>query len=180
MVCMPVLNRKPYLSVTFPLEPSVQGRKHIAACAGIRFNSFKYMTYSTVLFSLAGGALIGLSAALLLYFNNRVAGISGIVAGLIKPWQSDSAWRLAFLIGLIVSASLWFLFGGTIQIQFDTSLGVLAISGLLVGYGTQLGGGCTSGHGICGLARLSKRSMVATACFMITAGITVYGVHHVL
>jgi uncharacterized protein len=177
---MPVLDRKPYLSVTFPLEPSVQGRKHMAAFAGIRFNSFKYMNYSTVLLSLAGGALIGLAAALLLYFNNRVAGISGIAAGVIKPWQSDSAWRLAFLIGLILSASVWFLFGGIMPIQLDSTVEVLALSGLLVGYGTQLGNGCTSGHGICGLARLSTRSMVATACFMITAGLTVYGVHHVL
>ena len=80
----------------------------------------------------------------------------------------------------MVSASLWLLFGGTIPIQLDASLGVLAISGVLVGYGTQLGNGCTSGHGICGLARLSMRSMVATACFMITAALTVYGVHHVL
>lgn len=138
------------------------------------------MTYLTVLSSLCGGVLIGLAATILLYFNHRVAGISGIVAGLFKPWQCDSLWRLAFLIGLIMSASLWYLMGGFIHIKLDASYSLLAISGLLVGYGTRLGNGCTSGHGICGLARLSPRSMVATACFMITAGITVYWVRHVI
>ena len=116
----------------------------------------------------------------LLYFNHRVAGISGIVAGLLPQWQTDSVWRLAFLIGLMVSASLWFLMDGSIPIQLDASYGILALSGLLVGYGTLLGSGCTSGHGICGLARLSKRSMVATLCFMLTAALTVYVVRHVL
>ena len=138
------------------------------------------MTYLTVLSSLGGGVLIGLAAAILLYFNHRVAGISGIVAGLLQQWQTDSVWRLAFLIGLVVSASLWFLMGGAIPIQLDASYGILALSGLLVGYGTRLGNGCTSGHGICGLARLSPRSMVATLCFMLTAALTVYVVRHVL
>ena len=138
------------------------------------------MTYLTVLSSLGGGVLIGLAAAILLYFNDRVAGISGIVAGLLPQWQTDSVWRLAFLIGLMVSASLWFLMDGSIPIQLDASYGILALSGLLVGYGTLLGSGCTSGHGICGLARLSKRSMVATLCFMLTAALTVYVVRHVL
>ena len=138
------------------------------------------MTYLTVLSSLGGGVLIGLAAAILLYFNHRVAGISGIVGGLFQSWQSDSAWRLAFLIGLIMSSSLWYFMGGVIHIQLDASYGLLAISGLLVGYGTRLGNGCTSGHGICGLARLSRRSMVATSCFMIAAALTVYWVRHVI
>ncbi len=159
----------------------------MAAFAGIRFIfklffscSEHYMTYSTVLSSLGGGVLIGLAAAILLYFNHRIAGISGIVAGLLQPWQLDSAWRLSFVIGLMVSTSLWFLMGGIISIKLDASYGVLVLSGLLVGYGTRLGNGCTSGHGICGLARLSARSVVATTCFMLTAALTVYLVQHVL
>jgi len=137
------------------------------------------MTFLTVVTALGGGILIGLAAAILLFFNNRNAGISGIAAGLIKPWQQESHWRLAFIIGLVISAPLWRLLVGDISIQINTPLSVLAIAGLLVGYGVQLGGGCTSGHGICGNARLSPRSIVATLTFMITAGITVYIVRHV-
>ena len=137
------------------------------------------MTYFTALSALGGGVLIGLAAALLLFFNNRIAGISGIAAGILPPWQKETGWRLWFLIGLVVSAPLWKLFGGHVYIQLDAPLIVLAIAGLLVGYGTQLGGGCTSGHGICGNARLSVRSIVATLVFMTTAGITVFLVRHV-
>ena len=137
------------------------------------------MTYLTVLSALGGGVLIGLAAALLLFFNNRTAGISGIAAGILPPWRQETGWRLWFLIGLVVSAPLWKLFGGHVYIQLDAPLTVLAIAGLLVGYGTQLGGGCTSGHGICGNARLSVRSIVATLVFMTTAGITVFLVRHV-
>ena len=138
------------------------------------------MTYITVLSAFGGGILIGLAAAVLLFFNNRVAGISGIAAGILPPWQDETGWRLWFLIGLVLSPSLWKLFGGSIDVQIDTSLIVLAISGLLVGYGTRLGGGCTSGHGICGIARLSGRSIVATLVFVSIAGITVFLVRHVL
>ena len=137
------------------------------------------MTYLTALSALGGGVLIGMAAALLLFFNNRIAGISGIAAGILPPWQKETGWRLWFLIGLVVSAPLWKLFGGHVYIQLDTPLIVLAIAGLLVGHGTQLGGGCTSGHGICGNARLSVRSIVATLVFMTTAGITVFLVRHV-
>jgi uncharacterized membrane protein YedE/YeeE len=137
------------------------------------------MTYLTALSALGGGVLIGMAAALLLFFNNRIAGISGIAAGILPPWQKETGWRLWFLIGLVVSAPLWKLFGGHVYIQLDTPLIVLAIAGLLVGYGTQLGGGCTSGHGICGNARFSVRSIVATLVFMTTAGITVFLVRHV-
>ena len=132
------------------------------------------MTYLTVLSPLGGGALIGLAAALLLFFNNRTAGISGIAAGILPPWQQDLGWRLWFLSGLILSGPIWFLLGGRVHIQIDTPLAVLAIAGLLVGYGTRLGGGCTSGHGICGNARLAVRSIVATLLYMTTAGITVF------
>jgi uncharacterized membrane protein YedE/YeeE len=136
------------------------------------------MTYLTVLSALGGGALIGLAAAILLFFNNRTAGISGIVAGILPPWQQDTGWRLSFLAGLVFSASLWRLLGGSVHSQIDTPLNVLAFAGLLVGYGTRLGGGCTSGHGICGNARLSVRSIVATLLFMTTAGMTVFLVRH--
>ena len=138
------------------------------------------MAYSTVLSALGGGALIGLAAALLMYFNNRTAGISGIAAGILPPWKNDLGWRLWFLSGLVLSAPIWVLLGGSVHIQLDTPLSVLAIAGLLVGYGTRLGGGCTSGHGICGNARLSVRSIVATLVFMTTAGITVFIVRHAI
>jgi uncharacterized membrane protein YedE/YeeE len=137
------------------------------------------MAYLTVLSALGGGALIGLAAALLLFFNNRTAGISGSAAGILPPWQQDTGWRLWFLTGLVLSAPLWRLLDGSVYIQIDTPLTVLAIAGLLVGYGTRLGGGCTSGHGVCGNARLSVRSIVATLLFMTIAGITVFLVRHV-
>jgi len=137
------------------------------------------MTYLTVVSALGGGVLIGLAAAVLLFFNNRTAGISGIAAGILPPWQQGGGWRLWFLAGLIISAPFWKLLGGSVMIQIDAPLVVLALAGLLVGYGTRLGGGCTSGHGICGNARLSVRSIVATLTFMTTAGITVFLVRHV-
>src|SRR5664280_1679671 len=136
------------------------------------------MTYLTVLSALGGGVLIGLATALLLFTNNRTAGISGIAAGILPPLQQDTGWRLWFLAGLVLSAPLWTLLGGNVHIQIDSPLTVLVIAGLLVGYGTRLGGGCTSGHGICGNARLSVRSIVATLTFMTTAGITVFLVRH--
>jgi uncharacterized protein len=136
------------------------------------------MTYLTIVPALGGGALIGLAAAMLLFFNNRTAGISGIAAGIFPPWRQDTGWRLWFLAGLVLSAPFWTLSGGSVHIEIDTPFIVLAIAGLLVGYGTRLGGGCTSGHGICGNARLSARSIVATLVFMTTAGITVFLVRH--
>jgi uncharacterized membrane protein YedE/YeeE len=116
----------------------------------------------TPLASLAGGLLIGLGAALLLLANGRIAGISGIVGGLLRPARGDIGWRLAFLLGLLASPLL------------------VAAGGLLVGIGTRLGGGCTSGHGICGIARLSKRSIAATATFMATAIVVVFVARHVI
>ncbi len=137
------------------------------------------MTLLSILTALAGGVLIGLAAALLLFFNKRTAGISGIAAGILLPWHpQESVWRWWFLAGLLVSAPLWTVFGGEVHILVETPLAILAGAGLLVGYGTRLGGGCTSGHGICGIARLSVRSIVATLTFMLTAGITVYLVRH--
>ncbi len=137
------------------------------------------MAEVTVLSALTGGALIGLAAALLLFSHNRVAGISGIAAGILPPWSTESRWRLWFLAGLIASGPLYRLTGNAIPVHFDASLTILAVAGLLVGYGTRLGGGCTSGHGVCGIARLSARSIVATLVFMLTGGLSVYLVRHV-
>lgn len=138
------------------------------------------MNSLTILSSLAGGTLIGLSAALLLYTHKHTAGISGIAAGLLPPWQAGGGWRGWFLAGLLASAPLYRLSGATIAMDLAASPGLLVIAGLLVGYGTRLGGGCTSGHGVCGIARLSLRSIVATLIFMLTAGITVLIVRHLL
>ncbi|MBX3271353.1 MAG: YeeE/YedE family protein [Sandaracinaceae bacterium] len=121
--------------------------------------------------SLIGGVLIGLSATLLVLTNGRIAGISGIAAGLIS--SSDRAWRASFLGGLVAAAGLasWLLDLG--RAPWSSGPGVLVVSGLLVGVGTRLGNGCTSGHGVCGLSRLSFRSLVATLVFMAAGIVTV-------
>lgn len=124
--------------------------------------------------------MIGLSAAFLLFTHKHTAGISGIAAGLLLPWRAGGAWRFWFLAGLLASAPLYRLSGASIALNLDASPVLLAVAGLLVGYGTRLGGGCTSGHGVCGIARLSVRSIVATLTFMLTAGITVFIVRHLL
>lgn len=116
--------------------------------------------------SAAGGALIGLAAALLIVFNGRVAGISGIAGGLFTPKRGDIAWRLAFLFGLVVAPILYSLVRVLPAIQIEASTPTLVIAGLLVGVGTRYGAGCTSGHGVCGLSRFSMRSLVATLTFM--------------
>jgi uncharacterized protein len=135
------------------------------------------MEHFTPLSALVGGALIGLSASLLMLFHGRVAGISGIFAGVFDPRTDDKSFRLYFIAGLLlagVGARLVYptaLPGGT------PSLAIGAAAGLLVGFGTRLGSGCTSGHGVCGLSRLSVRSLVATLTFMATAMLTVAVVH---
>ncbi|HEY0561745.1 MAG TPA: YeeE/YedE family protein [Methylophilus sp.] len=130
--------------------------------------------------SLLGGVLIGLAAALLLLLNGRIAGISGIVGGLLKPTMHDISWRIAFLVGLIASPLIWQLFAPLPAIQINTSTALIIMAGLLVGFGTRLGSGCTSGHGICGISRLSPRSIVATLSFMLTGILTVYVIRHVM
>lgn len=125
-----------------------------------------------------GGGLIGLGAGVLWLTQQRVAGISGIAAGLLPPWNKETKWRLWFITGLVVSRLAFQLVADVETIDIDTSPLILALSGLLVGYGSRLGGGCTSGHGICGIARFSTRSLVATLTFMITAGIVVYISRH--
>lgn len=117
--------------------------------------------------SLAGGALIGLAAAILLYVNGRIAGISGIVNGLLSPSAGEIAWRAAFLVGLICGGA-WFISGAPLPFipRSEFPLSFLLTGGFLVGFGTRLGSGCTSGHGVCGISRLSPRSMLATVLFV--------------
>lgn len=131
--------------------------------------------------ALVGGALIGLSAVLLLRLNGRIAGISGVLNGLFARDAQDRGWRLAFLLALILGAGLWFFAsGGFAAPREGFSIPMLVAAGLLVGIGTRLGSGCTSGHGICGLSRLSKRSLVAVFVFMGTGFATVALLRHAL
>jgi uncharacterized membrane protein YedE/YeeE len=132
--------------------------------------------------ALLGGALIGLAAAALYAATGRIAGISGVAGGLLRArGGADAAWRLLFLAGLVAGAGAAALVGGAPpELRIGASWPVLVLGGLLVGYGTQLGRGCTSGHGICGIARVSPRSIAATAVFMVAAAVTVFVVRHVL
>jgi uncharacterized protein len=124
--------------------------------------------------ALLGGALVGLAATLLLAFNGRVAGISGIFAGLVLPSRDGSRWRWAFVAGLLVGGfSMTTLAPSLFAIAYDRLPWMVAIAGLLVGFGTRLGGGCTSGHGVCGVSRLSRRSIVAAMTFVATGALTV-------
>ena len=135
----------------------------------------------TPLPALIGGIMIGMSASVLLLATGRIAGISGIVGGLVPPVRSDALWRLLFLGGLVVGVLAWrAIRPGDVVLTFDASFPVIALGGLLVGLGTRIGGGCTSGHGICGIGRRSLRSLVATATFMVAAGATVFAVRHVV
>jgi uncharacterized membrane protein YedE/YeeE len=126
--------------------------------------------------SLAGGMLIGLAATMLILFNGKIAGISGIVGNLFN----GGAWRWAFVIGLLLSPYLYRLGGSLPTVQFELHWLIYPVAGLLVGFGSRLGSGCTSGHGVCGLSRLSKRSLVATLVFMGTGFATVYVARHLI
>jgi len=130
--------------------------------------------------SLAGGFVIGLAAALLVLFNGRIAGISGILGGLLRPSAGEVAWRAAFVAGLVAAPLAWALLAALPRIHVQADGTTLAIAGLLVGYGTRLGSGCTSGHGVCGLSRLSPRSLVATLAFMAAGFAVVFVVRHAL
>lgn len=136
------------------------------------------MEHFTPVASAIGGALIGLSSALLWVMNGRIAGISGIIGGLIA-WPADYAWRIAFLAGLVTGPSIAVAINFWPSVAVGAGTGTLAIAGLLVGVGTRLGGGCTSGHGVCGIARLSRRSIAATLLFMAAAAATVFITRHV-
>ena len=128
--------------------------------------------------SLAGGAVIGLAAALLLLLNGRVAGISGILGGLLRPQPRDALWRVAFLAGLVLAPLAYALASPLPPLQISAGWGTLVAGGLLVGVGTRYATGCTSGHGVCGLSSLSPRSLAATLTFMAAGFATVYAVRH--
>ena len=130
--------------------------------------------------ALAGGLLIGLAAAMFVLLNGRIAGISGVLGGLLAPVRGDVAWRLAFLAGLVGAPLAWQAVAPAPVPTIDAGPGALVVAGLLVGYGTRLGSGCTSGHGVCGLSRLSPRSLVATLAFMGAGFATVYVLRHLL
>jgi uncharacterized membrane protein YedE/YeeE len=130
--------------------------------------------------SVVGGLLIGLASALFILANGRIAGISGILGGLLRPSGNDVVWRLAFLLGLIMAPAVASLFIATSAPTIDASAEMLVVAGLLVGIGTRYGGGCTSGHGICGLSRLSPRSLIATLAFMASGMAIVFVMRHLL
>lgn len=130
--------------------------------------------------SLVGGLLIGLASALFILANGRIAGISGILGGLLRPSGNDVVWRLAFLLGLIMAPAVASLFIATSAPTIDASAEMLVVAGLLVGIGTRYGSGCTSGHGICGLSRLSPRSLIATLAFMASGMAIVFVMRHLL
>ena len=131
--------------------------------------------------ALAGGLLIGLSATIMLVFNGRITGISGITAELLSPKSGEWFWRLLFLLGTVLGAVLFNqFFPGAFVLPEDYPYGLLIVGGLLVGIGTRMGSGCTTGHGICGISRLSRRSFVATCIFMTAGGITVFILRHVI
>lgn len=130
--------------------------------------------------SLAGGILLGVASALFILLSGRVLGISGILGGLLRPLKGDAGWRIAFLAGLLAAPLVWSLFAQPVVPRIEAGPVILVVAGLLVGWGTRYGSGCTSGHGVCGLARLSLRSLLATLAFMATGFATVFLVRHVL
>jgi len=134
----------------------------------------------TPLTALAGGVLIGIAAAMFALLNGRIAGISGVLGGLLRPVKGDRAWRIAFVLGLVGAPVVYLLVAALPKPQIDAGYGALIVAGLLVGIGTRYGSGCTSGHGVCGLSRLSPRSLVATAAFMGAGFVTVFVVRHLL
>ena len=139
-----------------------------------------YTTDFTPVSATIGGGLIGLSAVMLMATNGRIAGISGITGGLIGPGVADRAWRAAFIAGLVIAPLLYMGFGPRIEVQIPASTPLLIAAGLLVGVGTQLGSGCTSGHGVCGISRLSTRGIAATLTFMASGAAAVFILRHVL
>jgi uncharacterized membrane protein YedE/YeeE len=138
------------------------------------------MTNFTPWSSLFGGMLIGLSVSMLFLLNGRVAGISGIVGGIVRPNSGDTTWRVFFVVGLLAAGFVFSLIRPAAFGTSTTSLPLVAVAGLLVGFGTRLGSGCTSGHGVCGLSRLSVRSLAATMTFMTTGAIAAFVVQHVI
>ena len=128
--------------------------------------------------SLAGGLLIGVATTMLLLFNGRVAGITGILGGLLRPKAGDIGWRLAFVLGLLGAPLVYGLAAPLPSVHIDADTASLIVAGLLVSVGTRYGSGCTSGHGVCGLSRLSPRALVATLTFMGAGFVTVFVLRH--
>ncbi|WP_233862395.1 YeeE/YedE family protein [Paraburkholderia adhaesiva] len=138
------------------------------------------LTHFTPLASLAGGLLIGVAAAMLVLGNGRIAGISGIVGGLINAVRGERAWRAAFIAGIVAAPWLWQLAAPLPTAVFEATPARLIVAGLLVGLGTRYASGCTSGHGVCGLSRGSLRSLVATGTFMAAGFVTVFVTRHLI
>ena len=130
--------------------------------------------------ALAGGVIIGIAAAMFVLLNGRIAGVSGVLGGLLKPVRGDISWRAAFIAGLIGVPLLYTLLSELPRPQIDAGYAALVAAGLLVGVGTRYGSGCTSGHGVCGISRLSPRSLAATAAFMLAGFVTVYVARHLI
>lgn len=130
--------------------------------------------------ALAGGALIGIATALFILFNGRIAGITGIIGGLFTSRLHDAGWRIAFILGLVAAPLIWQVSGNTFVMQIESSEPLLIVAGIIVGISTRYGSGCTSGHGVCGISRLSPRSIIATLAFMGTGFLTVYIARHLL
>ncbi len=135
-------------------------------------------TNFTPLSALAGGVMIGLAAAAFVLLNGRIAGVSGILGGLLRPARGDAAWRAAFIAGLIIAPWAYAALAPLPESTIEATYPVAVLAGLLVGVGTRYGAGCTSGHGVCGVARLSRRSLIATACFMAAGFATVFVARH--
>lgn len=130
--------------------------------------------------ALAGGVLLGLASAAFVLLNGRILGISGIVGGLLRPRAGDVGWRVAFVLGMLAAPALYWLVAGPTQPRIDAGWGMVVAAGLLVGVGTRYGSGCTSGHGVCGLSRMSPRSLIATLAFMGAGFVTVFLMRHAL
>lgn len=130
--------------------------------------------------ALAGGVLLGLASAIFVLLNGRILGISGIVGGLLRPRSGDVGWRISFVLGMLAAPALYGLLAGPVPARIDAGWGMVVLAGLLVGAGTRYGSGCTSGHGVCGLSRMSPRSLVATLAFMGAGFATVFLIRHVL
>jgi uncharacterized membrane protein YedE/YeeE len=139
-----------------------------------------FETEFTPWLSLSGGVLIGLAAILLMALHGRIAGMTGILTGVIPPVAIDWAWRAAFLVGAVSAPALFTAAGGKIEFSVPPSSTALIVGGLIVGVGVYFGSGCTSGHGVCGMARLSPRSIAATIVFMLAAFVTVFVTRHVV
>jgi uncharacterized membrane protein YedE/YeeE len=154
-------------------------RRNVPPCAMMRVMTLDGMHFTPAT-ATAGGLLIGLAAALLVLLAGRIAGISGIVGGLLRPSRGDVAWRVAFLAGLLAAPVLWSAVAAPPELRIEAGDAALVVAGLLTGVGTRYGGGCTSGHGVCGIARLSRRSMVATLVFVAAGCATTFVLRHVV